>query len=49
MKLKKYYATLPCGTKVVIPEDTLRDFQVLYKGVSYETLPIKNKPEEKRA
>jgi hypothetical protein len=42
--LKRFYATLPSGHKVTIPEDTLEDFKVLYKGV-----PIKPQPDKEEA
>lgn len=37
--MKLYYATLPCGTPVKIPEDTLQDFYVLHRGVPVRSTP----------
>lgn len=41
--MKKYYATLPSGQRVVIPSDTLEDFRVLYRNV-----PIMNCPPDEK-
>lgn len=41
--MKRFYATLPSGQKVIIPEDTLKDFRVLYKGVDVKDQPDKEK------
>ena len=37
--MKKFYATLPSGQDVSIPEDTLEDFRVLYRGVAIRNTP----------
>lgn len=41
--LKKWYATLPCGSKVTVPEDTVDDFKTLYKGVPLEDSPTESR------
>lgn len=37
--MRKFYATLPSGQSVTIPEDTLSDFYVLHRGITVRNTP----------